>query len=443
MELRDFIVTPLLLVIIALVAFYIRPYLADQITRKYFFPALAFKIVGAIALGLLYQYYYDGGDTYNFHTRGSRHIWEAFMNSPLAGLKLLLGSKDQVDIYQYSSRIPFYYDSTSFFVIRVAAIFDLITFSSYSGTSILFSLVSFAGAWALFYTFYQRYPTLHFSISLCTLFVPSVIFWGSGILKDTLVMACLGLATYAIDKLFIQGKRDWRAVVLLILSFYVVIHVKLFVLQAFIPAVLCWIFFNRISAIRSLFLKILIYPASLSLIVLLGYLSIREIGERDARYSIKNMARTAKITAYDIGFYSGRNAGSGYSLGELDGTFSSMLIKTPAAINVTLFRPYLWEVKNPLMLFSALEAAVMFFLFSYVLIKSGHRIISVLSNPDFIFAFMFSITIAFAVGITSYNFGTLARYKIPLIPYFTFALVLLGNPKAIKNFVDSPQLKID
>jgi hypothetical protein len=429
-ELRDFIVTPVLLLIICVIAYRARPHFTDSTTRKYFFPALGLKILGAIALGLLYQFYYEGGDTYNFHSRGSRHVWEAFMNSPLAGLKLLFGGKDQIGIYQYSSKIPFYFDSTSFFVIRIASIFDLLTFSAYTGTAVLFSLFSFAGAWALFYTFYRKYPDLNLVIALCTLFIPSVIFWGSGILKDTIVIASLGLATYSIDRLFISGKRSWGSAALLVLSVYFIFSVKLFILQAFVPAALCWIFFKRLTAIRSVFAKILIYPAIISLIIILGYWSVLKIGEGDVRYSIKNIAMTAKITAYDIGFYSGRHAGSGYSLGELDGTFVSMLSKAPAAINVSLFRPYLWEVKNPLMLFSALEGLILFIILGFVVFKSRHRMFRVLNNPDFIFVFLFSLTMAFAVGITSYNFGTLARYKIPLIPYFALALVLLGNPNS-------------
>ena len=80
---------------------------------------------------------------------------------------------------------------------------------------------------------------------------------------------------------------------------------------------------------------------------------------------------TAKITAYDIGYYTGRDAGSGYSLGELDGTFGSMIRLSPQAINVSLFRPYLWEVKNPLMLLSALESFLLLSLCLYIIVKKN------------------------------------------------------------------------
>jgi hypothetical protein len=169
----------------------------------------------------------------------------------------------------------------------------------------------------------------------------------------------------------------------------------------------------------------MIFPLIIFLAVLLGYWSVVKIGEGDARYSVDKIARTAKITAYDIGFYTGRDAGSGYSLGELDGTFMGMMRKAPQAINVTLFRPYLWEVKNPLMFLSSLEGSLLIVFFLYILFSARSRSLLALNNPDILFLLVFSLILAFAVGITSYNFGTLARYKIPLMPYFTLALVLI------------------
>lgn len=419
------VVTPILILLILAAAYLIRPRVTDAVNRKYFFPALIAKMAGAIALGFIYQFYYSGGDTFNFHTHGSRQVWLAFTESPEVAFRLIFGGTDQVGLYRYSSRILFYHDPQSFFVIRIASLLDLITFSSYSATAVLFSLWSFAGSWALFVTFYKRYPQLHLYIALCTLFIPSAVFWGSGILKDTLITGALGFATYSIDMLFNQKKIRWLTVLLLLLSLYIIFKTKLFILQAFLPAIVLWVSYKRVMSSPSVVIRMLIFPFLLIGGVLLSYWLVTKVGEGDARYAVSNIARTAQITAYDIGFYTGRDAGSGYSLGELDGTFSGMLSKLPQAINVSLFRPYLWEVKNPLMLLSSLEGTFLLVMVLYVLLSARLKFFSILNNPDVVFALTFSLIIAFAVGITSYNFGTLARYRIPLLPYFTISLVLL------------------
>ena len=106
---------------------------------------------------------------------------------------------------------------------------------------------------------------------------------------------------------------------------------------------------------------------------------------------------------------------------------SSMLRLAPAAVNVSLFRPYLWEVRNPLMLLSALESLTFLLVTIYLLLKYTRAFFKALTDSNILFCLVFSIVFAFGVGVSTYNFGTLARYKIPLLPYYALALVLLTD----------------
>ena len=115
MELRDLIVTPVIILLIYIIAYLIRPMWTNETTRRYFFPALTLKLFGALSVGLIYQFYYDGGDTYNYHTHGSRIIWEELIENPLDGIKLFFNSHD-ASLYPYYSKIDFYFDSSSFFI---------------------------------------------------------------------------------------------------------------------------------------------------------------------------------------------------------------------------------------------------------------------------------------------------------------------------------------
>ncbi|MBX2964253.1 MAG: hypothetical protein KF687_17200 [Cyclobacteriaceae bacterium] len=426
MELRDLITTPLLLLLIYSVAYLVRPLITDDLTRRYFYPALTIRIFSALAIGFLYQFYYSGGDTFNYHSHGSRHIWEAFMDSPMLGWKLLTSNGEIISgAYKYTSKIVFFSDPASFFVVRLAAIFDLLTFSSYSATAVLFSVLSFCGAWLLFLTFYKQYPHRHKWIAIATLFIPSVVFWGSGLLKDTITLAAIGFLTYATHQLFIQRKFSIASVLLFLVSIWIIFSVKKYILMCFLPALLLWIYTRQLTMIRSLVLKILIVPVILFFLVGSGYYAVYLVGESDQRYSVDRIAVTAQITAYDIGFYSGKDAGSTYSIGELDGTFGNMIGKAPQAINVSLFRPYMWEIRNPLMALTATESILLLFFTLFVILKCRGKLIRTLNDPTILFCLIFSLTFAFAVGVSTFNFGTLARYKIPLLPFFLLALVLI------------------
>jgi len=426
MELRDVIVTPLLIILVYGVAYRLRPLLTDDATRRYYFPALTVRIFGALMLGFIYQFYYGGGDTFNFHTHGSRHVWEAFMDSPDKGLKLLFfNGGDEVGIYQYSSKIPFLRDKSSYVIIRLASVFDLFTFSSYSATAICFSVISFMGGWLMFKAFYADRPALHFPIAIATLFIPSLFFWGSGLMKDTITLAGLGISTYAARRLFIEKRFSLMMLVALLVSFYMIFLIKKYVLLCFLPALIVWIYARQVSQIRSVMVKIMMFPFLVAISLGSGYFAAEQVGKDDSRYSLNQLGETAKVTAYDIAYQTGRDAGSTYSLGELDGSTSSLLRLMPQAINVSLFRPYLWEVRNPLMLISSAESTAMLLLTLYILYQGRRRLGQLLVNPDVVFCLVFSLSFAFGVGVATFNFGTLARYKIPLLPFYALALIFL------------------
>jgi hypothetical protein len=424
-ELRDLIVTPLLLIVVYVVAYFVRPRVTDAITSRYFFPALTLKIFGAIALGFIYQFYYSGGDTFNFHTHGSRHIWQAFVDSPDIGWKMLVGSEDKAGVYRYSSKIPFYYDPSSLFIIRISTLFDLLTFSSYSSTAVFFAVFSFIGAWHFFLVFYKINPAQHRLIAIASLFIPSVVFWGSGLLKDTVTMTVLGVATYWFFDLVIKLRYSTKGVLLLISCFTVMYKVKIYILLTFLPCLILWGSLYHFSKIRSTFAKAVFLPLVLIVAGILAYQAIIISTKDNPKYSLDAIARTAQVTAYDIRYWTGRDAGSGYSLGELDGSWQSMIKLAPKAINVSLFRPYLWEVNNVLMLFSGIEALIIFLLVVTLVISNPLSIWKHLKDPTILFCLLYSLIFAFGVGVATFNFGTLTRYKIPLLPFFVMSLILI------------------
>ena len=426
MELRDLIVTPIILFAVYVLAYLIRPMATDGTNRKYFFPALTVRIIGALAIGFIYQFYYGGGDTFTYHTQGSRIIWEAFLDSPVKGIQLLFSNGEHAgSTFEYSSRIWMFADPSSFAIVKLATIFDLLTFSTYSATAVLFAVIGFVGSWLFFLTFYKLYPDHYGWLAVICLFVPSVFFWGSGILKDTITLSALGMATFFIYRLFFERRFSILNVLALLVTFYVMFAVKKYILLCFLPAVLLWISDNYYKRIKSLMLRILLVPLFLTILVYAGLLITEQIVADDPKYNLKRLPETARITAYDIGFYTGRSAGSPYSLGELDGTYGGMVRLAPAAINVSLFRPYLWEVNNPFMLLASIEAIAMLFLTLYIVWFSRFKLGRLILQREVKFCLVFALVFAFAVGVSTFNFGTLVRYKIPMIPFYLVGISLV------------------
>ena len=102
-----------------------------------------------------------------------------------------------------------------------------------------------------------------------------------------------------------------------------------------------------------------------------------------------------------------------------------MLELAPQAIITALFRPYLWEVINPLMLLSSIESLALLLLTIYVMWKARWKLFSYVDHPDVLFCLVFALVFAFAVGVSTFNFGTLSRYKIPMMPFYLLSLGII------------------
>jgi len=119
--------------------------------------------------------------------------------------------------------------------------------------------------------------------------------------------------------------------------------------------------------------------------------------------------------------------GNSFDIGEFDANPISMLGKAHLAIAATLFRPYLWDAKNPVMLLSAFENTYILLLTIFLLVRlkfmGFFRLIG--KNPLLLFSVLFSLFFAFSVGIATSNFGSLVRLKIPCIPFYISSLFVL------------------
>jgi len=121
---------------------------------------------------------------------------------------------------------------------------------------------------------------------------------------------------------------------------------------------------------------------------------------------------------------------SNFSLGvDFDGSMTSMLKMAPAAIIATLYRPFIWESTKVSTLLSSLESlALMIFTLS-ILFKVGIRRFfrTIAKDPTITYCFLFALLFALFVGATTPNFGTLCRYKIPCMPFYVIALILIRD----------------
>lgn len=437
----DFISPIYLIVIIYLVAFLIvkAKYRQDKVLIKNFYLGLTLKLFASLFFVFIYGFYYKGGDTFNYFRHG-RTLSSILFQNPKMYFEFIT-SYEVENVRQYNIKGPHhtFEAGTSFIVTRFASIFNLLSGNSYVGTSLLFAFASFLGLWAMYRVLCDMYPFAKKQIAFPILFFPSVVFWGSPILKDTIVIGFLGILLYSYYQVFYKRKRLVIYIPLLILSFFILKSVKQYVIIAFIGAMLVWIILglaNKASTIGKLLLRPILFVFLLSVLVLLA----PQISKISQKFALDQVLERSQMTAEYIARTTSED-GSAYSLGDISYTPLGLLKVFPKAVIVTLYRPFLFEANNPIMLISAIESSIVIFFTIYTMFKIGiFRFFHEVFDDSFLLScFVFSIFFAFAVGLSSFNFGALVRYKIPCLPFYGFPFIVVWaklkskREKYIKN----------
>jgi hypothetical protein len=430
MQLADLFLTPIYLLLIYGAAFAVRPSVTNRYTKPYFIPALTLKLIGGLAFGIVFNTLY-GGDT-NQYYKMTGIIHEAFGDSFFTGLKLLFIKNREADpsLFHYTGRMFWLgRDSTEYLPIQVGAVIGLFCFNNYSVITIGFATLSFTGMWAMYITFVKLRPQIYKELSIAVFFIPSVFFWGSGLMKDPLCLGALGWIFYTFYRGFIEKKNVLRCIIIGYIASFILISTKIYILLAFLPPALLWVFNEYSARLNSPLIRTVAKPVLLTVGAAVAMFALTRLTKGDSRFDIDKIGAQSKITADYLLSVSQMQNGSGYSLGAQDGTIGGMLKLAPQAVIVSLFRPFIWEARNPTMLLSAIEASYFIFLTLRIFYRVGigNTLKAIGSSPPLVLCFVFSLIFAVAIGVSSNNFGTLVRYKIPLMPFYLSGLYILQS----------------
>lgn len=404
---------------------------------KYYLHGLTVKIIGATGVCLIYTLYYQsGGDTLNYYDSCIVMLKLLFKN-PKGFFDILFNgnnSFEQYSLFDSSTGWPYYWvDPNSFFLIRLMCLVVGLCFKSYLVSSIVLAWISYAGVWRLYTLFCKEFPLITGDLAIALLFIPSVAFWGSGLLKDTITYSACCWFTVAFFTGVIKRKKVVKNVVIIFISCYMILSIKPYILYCLIPGSAIWMISAFTGEIKSVLVKSLVFPLILVIVSGGGFFIFKSIGNNLGKWSVDEVLERAVITQNDLvqDYYGGNT----FDIGKFDATIPSMLSKAPAAITAGLFRPFISEARNPVMILSALENTYLLLLTIYSLFK--FKIVNILflirKNNLIIYSFVFSVFFSFMVGLTTPNFGSLVRYRIPAIPFFLASLFVLRYYHNEKN----------
>ncbi len=398
---------------------------------RYFTWAVFAKIVSSVVFCLIYIYYYEGGDTVSYY-ESARALVNLAMKDIGSYFDVMTSSPSLSGYMTFDRETGYpwpymYFDKQTFFVSKAISPIVFASFKSYLVTSILLAWLSFFGVWKFFLTLCRYFPGLETRLAIGVLFVPSVLFWGSGILKDTITFSTVCWFIVGIDYFVMQKKNRITNGMIILVSLYILLSVKPYILYSLFPGTLIWIGSSRMKRIDSKFIRFTLAPIVIVLSIALGYVGLSILGSSMGKFSVSTMIQTAAETQHDLkqDYYEG----SSFDIGDFEPTITGMLSKVPAAMAVGLFRPYVWEARNVGVVISGIENFIYLLLVVFLLFKiiaSPRKFFKVLGDfPILTFLLCYTLFFSVMVGLSTSNFGALVRFKIPFMSCYVALILIL------------------
>lgn len=373
---------------------------------KLYWLSFVFHLVAGVGVGLIYTYYYTANDTW-FFFEDAKTLSGLAKQGFSSYLNTIVDLDDGVALQLVAQ------DSRSMVFVKILSFFSLITGDNYWLCTAYFSLLSFASSWFLYSRITHYFEHSVAAGTLAFLIFPSIVFWSSGIEKETFALSCL----YFLAGLFLQyiltKKISLLQIVIAFLAIYVLWAIKYYWAGVFLIAAVSGLSTNQLlgsAAIKKHLTSI--YFACFALIGIgVSFLHPNFYLYRFLEVVMANHDAFVPLSTNQnlIHFY------------ELRPTVSSMALNSPWALMSGIFRPFIGEGQGVLGLVASLENfSILVLAVSFVWSnrKRAREPLGVL----FLATISYCIVLCVFLALSTPNLGTLSRYRVGFLPFLIFIL---------------------
>jgi hypothetical protein len=399
----------------------------EVITKKWFIAIFTIKVLVSIVLTLIYTYYYTDRSTADIfkYFDDSKIMFEAIKTNPLDFIKMLLGVANDNPYFNetYYDNMRFWYSqgSTNLFtdshtIIRFNTIVQFFSFGYFNVHNVFINFVSLIGLTAIFKVVKPYFENNKKVLFYAVFLAPSVLFWGSGLLKESIIFLGVGMLLLHLKQLSVNF--SWRSSFIILLSLVLITYTKLYILAALTPALLGYFIHTTVLKQK----PILSYLLSSTIVIISSFLLLAAplklnpieliIAKQHDFIELMTLVESSSSFAFPI-----------------SNSFIDVFLTIPNALVNTLIRPFLWECNSPFMLMSAVENIVILLFFVVALFFRKKNI----NFNVLLFCLSFVLFLYILTGLTVPNFGAIARYKVPALPFLLIAILSIIDIEKIKT----------
>ena len=358
----------------------------------------------------------SNGDTITFHNEGIIEYHLLFSDpKEYLGNFFHSGYKTGYGDF-FSSTNSYWNDLTSNLVIKLLSIFNIFSFGNFYVNVIFYNYITFFGAIGLYRVFNVVYANKSYLIIGTCFLLPSLLFYSSNIHKEGLIYAAIGIAVFNIYKALNKTGFTPKCVFYISAALIFIFLQRNYVLMALLPALFAWI----LTSVKK-------YPPLVTFVIIFAIGTF--IFFNTASVSSK-LNLPASISKKQWDFKHLPIASTYIPLDSLAPTFKSFALNAPQAINHSLLRPYLIDIKLSKALLP--QSIELFFYELLLLIFIFFK--NKTSKPDtfIFFSLFFSLSVMLIIGYTIPIIGAIVRYRSIYLPFLITPIVCNINWGKIK-----------
>ncbi|MCC6840872.1 MAG: hypothetical protein IT230_11990 [Flavobacteriales bacterium] len=384
------------------------------------------KVAAGTALWAVYTYHYTDrstADIFKFFDDGNV-MFSALPDYPMDYLRMVTGignDAPRFDERYYSAMNNWYrrwdtgYYNDAHTMIRYSALVRIFSFGVYHVHTVFTAFLSLVGLVALYKTFIGFVPGLGRALA-CGLFLwPSVLFWGSAPIKEALLFFGLGLFLWQLFRRM-DAPLPWHGWALLVLGLLVQLGLKSYVLACMVPG-LAALWWCRRTNNRNPWLKYLAAHAAAAALVIAAPLLAPGL---DVAAMVQQKQRDM------LGVVAATHPGSFVPVDPMAPGLGGLIAELPHALYLTFLSPFnTWHL-GAWGLLASLENLLLLAIIPLgaALAKPWRQV----DMPLLLFCLAFCLLLGLLIGWTTPVVGALMRYRVPLLPFWSLACLLLIDP---------------
>jgi hypothetical protein len=293
----------------------------------------------------------------------------------------------------------------------------------YYPVALLLSAVGAAALWAVAQVMVRRLPegVSPRVVAAAVLLSPTALLWGSGLLKEPIVLAAMAAALVVADCVERGGRWRWWQAVLLPFAVGLGFLIKPYPVVLWVAALLLWVLVVRTyRAIRGRNRWAWGWGIALALTLMVGTV----VGVRMFPLAVYEAAssRVRMLTLERVG----SEGGLWVDIGMYPLTPLGVLGAAPSAVAAVLVRPWPWEVSKLSHAALAAENMLLLSLLAVGLVTMRwRRALGALRRELLVVVLVaFGLGYAAVLGLSVANLGSIARYRVVVMPMLLGGLAL-------------------